>query len=287
MQGKRTRSGSSKCRFFWAFSLMFSALLCGFAPRTYAQQSANVESRSDEDLLKAMQNPVSDLISLPIQSITNLGVGPYKRTDYALSFQPVIPVKLSDDWLLVSRVILPVMWQSDPNQPSGRKFGLGDMNPSFFLVPAKQGDLMWGVGPAMVLPTASDRMLGLGKFGVGPSAVILAQPGEWTVGVVASNVWSVAGSSSRESVNRMSLQYFVSRILANDWYISTAPTMVANWRASSGERWLVPVGAGIGKLVMFDKSPVDFSVSFYRNVVRPTGDPLWQLNLQVSLAFPK
>jgi hypothetical protein len=242
---------------------------------------------SDEDLLKATQNPVADLISLPIQYITNFNIGPYNRTEHVVSLQPVIPVKLSEDWLLVSRIIQPIAWQPYLDQDSGGTFGLGDMNPTFFLAPRNPGDVIWGIGPAMVIPTATDDILGSGKFSLGPSAVVLVQPGNWTLGALVSNVWSVAGSDNHPSVNRMSLQYFISYNLKDDWYLTSAPTLVADWRASGGDQWLVPVGGGLGKLVMFGTMPVDLSASFYFNVVKPDGGSNWQLNLQLTLLFPK
>jgi hypothetical protein len=161
------------------------------------------------------------------------------------------------------------------------------MNPTFFLVPKNPGGVIWGVGPAMVLPTATDELLGQGKLSIGPSAVVLIQPGQWTLGAVVSNVWSVAGSDNRASVNRMSLQYFVSRILNDDWYITSAPTILADWKAKKDNRWLVPVGLAVGKLVTFGSTPVDFSGGFYTNVVKPDGAPDWQLSLQMTLMFPK
>jgi hypothetical protein len=242
---------------------------------------------SDEDLLKATQNPVADLISIPIQNITNFRVGPYNRTDNTVSFQPVIPMKLSEEWLLVTRIIQPVSWQPYPDHESGGQFGLGDMNPTFFLAPKNPGNVIWGAGPAMVIPTATGNILGSGKLSLGPSAVVLAQPGNWTVGALVSNVWSIAGKNSRPTVNRMSLQYFISYILKDDWYVSSAPILALDWRAKGGDQWLVPVGGGFGKLVTIGSSPVDFSASCYGNVVKPTGAPSWQLNLQVTLLFPK
>ncbi len=287
-QSMKTR-GKGQCAVVAGLILFFC--LFGFQGQGHALDETAPQTGkkafSDEELLKATQNPVADLISLPIQSITNFRSGPFNRTDTAISLQPVIPIALSDDILLISRIIQPIAWQPYQDRESGGQFGLGDMNPTFFLAPKNPGDVIWGAGPALVLPTATGRLLGQGKFSVGPSAVILAQPGNWTVGALASNVWSVAGKSDRPSVSRMSLQYFISYNLKDDWYVNSAPIMVADWRASARDRWLVPVGGGFGKLVMFGNSPVDFAASFYGNVVKPGGGPGWQMNLQMTLLFPK
>lgn len=261
-----------------------------FAQQGHSQDGTNsttTQAGPDHNLLKATQNPVADLISIPIQNITNFSIGPYKRNENSISLQPVIPMTLTDDWMLVSRIIQPVTWQPYLDRESGGTFGLGDMNPTFFLSPKNPDNIIWGAGPALLLPTATDKTIGQEKFCAGPSAVVLAQPGNWTIGALVSNVWSFAGSASREEINRMSLQYFLSYNLPDDWYLSSAPVMAANWRANSSDRWLVPVGGGFGKLVMIGNSPVDFSASAYNNVIRPDGAPNWQMNLQVTLLFPK
>lgn len=247
----------------------------------------NAESESDEALLKAAQNPVADLISVPILNTTNVGISPYGRSQNVLSFQPVIPWNISENWMLISRIILPLTWQPYPERKSGGEFGLGDMTPSFFVAPRKPGAVIWGAGPALVVPTATSQLLGQGKFALGPSVVVLAQPGQWTVGALVSNVWSVAGSGGRPPVNRMTLQYFLAYNLPRDWYLTAAPILVADWRAQAGDRWLVPVGGGVGKLVMFGQRPVDFSATFYGNAATPAGMPTWQMNFQMTLMFPK
>ena len=274
----------------FVFVCLFCMIRQGYSQEGSAPEpvhAQNMKAFSDEDLLKATQNPVADLISIPIQNITNFRIGPHNHTDNAVSFQPVIPVALSDEWLLVSRIILPVAWQPYPDHESGGQFGLGDLNPTVFLAPKNPGSLIWGIGPAMVIPTATGNILGSGKLCLGPSVVVLAQPGNWTVGALVSNVWSVAGLNYRPTVNKMSLQYFISYNLKDDWYVTSSPILAADWRAKSGDQWLVPFGGGFGKLVTIGSRPVDFMASGYANVVKPSGGPSWQLNLQVTLLFPK
>ncbi len=187
-----------------------------------------------EALQKAVQNPVASLISVPVQNNSNFSVGPYDRAQDVLNIQPVIPINVSKDWMLITRTIQPIVWQPYPNQGTGGEYGLGDMNPSFFLSPRKSGKLIWGVGPAFVIPTATNDILGQGKFSLGPSVVVLTQPGHWTLGALTNNVWSVAGSGGRPVVNQMLTQYFITYQLKKGWYVSSSPIITANWRASSG-----------------------------------------------------
>jgi len=161
-------------------------------------------------LQKATQNPVANLISVPLQNNTNFNYGASNRSQDVLNIQPVIPAHISKDWMIISRIIQPIIWQPYPNQKSGGEYGLGDMNPTFFLSPDKPGKVIWGVGPAFVIPTATSDITGQGKFSLGPSVVALVQPPHWTIGVLANNVWSVAGSGGRPPVNQFLLQYFIN-----------------------------------------------------------------------------
>jgi hypothetical protein len=238
-------------------------------------------------LAKATQNPVASLISVPIQNNSNFNVGPYDRTQDVLNIQPVIPVKLTDNWNLITRIIQPIVWQPYPNQNSGGQFGFGDMNPSFFLSPGKPGKLIWGVGPAFIVPTATNPILGQGKFSLGPSIVLLTQPGHWTIGTLINNVWSVAGSGSRPPVNQMLLQYFINYNMKKGWYLSVSPIITANWRASGGNIWTVPFGGGVGRIMKLGFQPVNLTAQFYGNAVRPTGSSPFGMRLQMALLYPK
>ena len=177
---------------------------------TADKPAAPDEESQAEALQKATQNPVASLISVPLQNNTNFGYGPYNRDQDVLNIQPVMPTHLGKNWMLISRIIQPIVWQPYPNQNAGGEYGLGDMNPTFFLSPAEPGKVIWGAGPAFVIPTATNTILGQGQFSIGPSFVALWQPDHWTIGALVNNVWSVAGESGRAPVNQMLLQYFIN-----------------------------------------------------------------------------
>jgi hypothetical protein len=244
-------------------------------------------STTTSDLQKAVQNPVASLISVPIQNNSNFGVGAFDRTQDVLNIQPVIPAKISKSWMLITRIIQPIIWQPYPDQPTGGESGFGDMNPTFFLSPAKPGKLIWGVGPAFAIPTATNQILGQDKFSMRPSVVALAQPGKWTLGALVNNVWSIAGSGSRPDVNQMLLQYFVNYNLNKGWYLTISPILTANWNASSGNVWTVPFGGGVGRVMKLGFQPVNISAAFYGNAVYPSGTSPWGMRLQIAFLFPK
>jgi hypothetical protein len=245
------------------------------------------ESASAEALQKATQNPVANLISVPIQNNDNFGIGPYNRTQNVLNIQPVIPAHIAKDWMLISRIIQPIVWQPYPAATTGGEFGLGDMNPTFFLSPAKPGKVIWGAGPAFVIPTATNDVLGQGKLSIGPSFVALAQPGHWTIGGLVNNVWSVAGSGGRPAVNQMLFQYFLNYNLKKGYYITVSPIITADWKASSGNTWTTPVGGGLGRIMKLGFQPVNLTAQFYGNAVHPVGGSPWTMRLQIALLYPK
>jgi hypothetical protein len=135
------------------------------APATVAKPAAD----NSAALVKATQNPVANLISVPLQNNSNFGIGPYNRTGDVFNIQPVIPMKLSEKVMLINRIIQPIVWQPYPTQPTGGQVGIGDMNPTLFLSPAHPGKLIYAAGPTFILPTATSPQTGQGKFSVGPS----------------------------------------------------------------------------------------------------------------------
>ena len=267
------------------FLIQLVAVLA-FSPAVWAQEKPAVEDQTG-DLQKATQNPIASLISVPLQSNTNFGVGPLDRTQNVLNIQPVIPVQVSKKWNLITRTIVPLIYQPDVTQRNLGVMGLGDINPTFFLSPAKPGKLIWGIGPSFILPTATNSVLGQGKWSAGPSVVALMQPGHWTIGALVNNVWNFAGRSDKPAVKQMLLQYFINYNLKKGWFTVLAPIITANWKASRGNVWTVPFGGGIGRIMKFGTQPVNLSVQFYGNATHPAGTSPWSMRMQLAFLFPK
>lgn len=246
-------------------------------------------SGADEasDLAAKTQNPVANLISVPLQENLDYGIGPNARARSTLNVQPVIPMHLFGNWNLIARIIVPFVYQPDTTMPTGGSSGLGDINPQLFVTPAKAGALIWGLGPAFLLPTSTQTSLGTGRWATGPTAVVLVQPKPWTLGVLASNLWSFAGEDGRPNINQLTLQYFVNYNLPRGWYLTSAPILSANWKAASGDTWLVPFGGGAGKVFKVGKQAMNGSLGAYGNAIKPAGAPDWQLRVQLAFLFPK
>lgn len=262
-------------------------------PKNAPGEALASEAESPDKLRKAAQNPVASLISVPIQENWNFNIGPSSRIQNVMNIQPVIPVTVGTDWNLIVRWVTPVIYQPVPiPQASGSpiqsgSYGLGDMQPGFFLSP-KRSKVIWAVGPQFLLPTATQTgILGQGKFGLGPSAVVLVQPGKWTVGALVNNVWSVAGNGHLPDVNQLLFQYFINYNLKKGWYLTWQPTITANWEAKNGGRWVVPMGGGVGRIMRLGFQPVNVGLQFFANAVHPPGASPWGMRMQIAFLFPK
>jgi hypothetical protein len=253
------------------------------------------QSDADEKrkLAEAAQNPVADMISLPIQNNMGLAYGPHsygdgRRVQNIMNVQPVVPVHLNENWNLISRTILPILEQPLAGNKNAQKWGIGDVNETLFLSPAKPKHLIWGIGPILGFPTATDsEVLGTQKWTVGPSIVALKIKGPWVVGGLANQQWSYAGADNRRSVNLMLVQPFINYNFGHGTYLTSVPIMTANWaNHNPGQCWTIPIGGGIGQIVKIGKLPVNFSVQGYYHIMHPTMAPDWTLRLQVMLLFP-
>ncbi|MFN9211312.1 MAG: neuromedin U [Betaproteobacteria bacterium] len=258
-----------------------------------AALAASAPARAEltaEQLAKLAQNPVGNLVSLPLQTNTNFNTGPLNGTQNVLNIQPVIPFELSPDWNLITRTILPLIWQPEFVPGQGSRFGLGDLQLSSFVSPAKPGanGLIWGAGAIVQAPTDTND-LGNKNWGLGPTAVLLRlKPGDpWVYGALVNNVWSLSSSGRGGSYNNFLIQPFVNYNLPGGTYINTVPIITADWKADSGQQWTVPLGLGVGHIFHFGKLPVNAQLGGYYNVVRPDNGPNWQLRAQVQLMFPK
>ena len=262
-------------------------LLTATTPAAFADKGDGIIDPGEDEiaeLARAVQNPVASLISVPIQNNTAFDWGPQGGTLNVANIQPVFPFDISDNWNLITRTIFPIISQPELIPGQGRETGLGDVVFTAFFSPAKAGKLIWGVGPAVNIPTATDDRLGAKEWGLGPSVVFLTMPGNWVLGGLMNNIWDVNGSTD---INFFFSQWFANYNLDNGWYLTTAPIITANWEASSGNRWTIPVGGGGGKVFMAGKQPMNVNLQAYYNIEAPMFVGDWSSRIQVQFMFPK
>lgn len=284
----------------WILSVTISILYCGvvaaraqepsYATKTVQQSSDTAKPEQESsDIAKAAQNPIAHMISVPIENDFYPQTGINKDNEYVLEIKPVVPIPLSKDWNLITRTIIPVIQTPDLTAEIKGTSGLGDIQESLFFSPTKAGlgGIIWGAGPAISVPTASEHIYGTGKTSIGPTVVVLKSQGHWLFGSLVQNLWSVeAGPRERPAVNQMLLQPFVNYNLPHKWYLTSSPIITANWRLDDG-RWLVPVGGGVGKIVRFGKVPVNIYGQVFGNAEYPNGTSKWSARFQMQFLFPR
>jgi hypothetical protein len=254
-----------------------------------AESSAAPAADDAQDLAKKLANPIASLISVPLQSNFDCGIGPADDgCRYTLNVQPVIPISISDDWNIISRTIMPVIYQNDIFPGAGDQFGLGDITQSLFLspkAPSSFGGLIWGAGPVFLIPTGTDDLLGTEKFGIGPTAVVLKQAGPWTIGILANHIWSVAGDDDRADVSSTFLQPFINYTTKDAWTFSLNTESSYDWK---GEHWSVPINAVVSKLVKLGDQPLSIGGGLRYWAESPESGPEgFGGRLIVTFLFPK
>lgn len=247
-------------------------------------QAEQIEADRSADLAKTAQNPLATIVTFPFQFNFNNGVGPFKRRQTTLNIQPVIPFP-AGEWTIIARTIIPYI--SIPVGETEAITGFGDWSVSIFASPLPTGDLSWGVGPVFLLPTATTEALGQEVLSLGPTAVLFWGPGSWTLGFVVNNVWSVTGASGRESVNQLFAQWFVNYNFGGGWALGTAPIVLCDWKADSGDQCVFPLGGQLSKVLRFGTMPVNVLAGYYYNVEHPEDGATNQVRVQVNLLFPQ
>ncbi len=253
-----------------AIMVLFSVLSAGSA---YAQDS-------NAELATELSNPIASLISVPFQTNYDDGYGTGNGHKVFTNVQPVIPFKLNENWNLISRTIIPIVWdQNDisPLGPSGHQSGLGDSLQSFWLSPSQPkptgslGNLVWGVGPAIALPTGnSDPLLGSGKWSLGPTAIGLFIKGGLVYGALVNHVWDVAGKSGRADVSSTFIQPFVPYTTPQAITFSVNTESTYNWETDT---WSIPLNFQISKLTSIGQQKVSFQAGLRYWADSPTGGP--------------
>jgi hypothetical protein len=246
---------------------------------------------SAEELAKLAQNPIANLISVPFQSNTNFNVGPLQGTQEVLNIQPVIPFELNSEWNVITRTIVPIIWNPALSPTIDSTSGLGDIVFSALLSPGKPGEFIWGAGPIFQLPTNSKPELGNKNWGMGLEGVVLRieKGSPWVYGAIINNIWSLTSDKQGGSYSNFLLQPFVNYNIpdGDGLYLQTAPEFTASWKADSGQQWTVPLGGGVGKVFHFGRLPVNMHLTAYYNVVKPDYGSNWQIQLQMQFMFPK
>jgi hypothetical protein len=244
---------------------------------------APAAAQTADELAKQTQNPVASLISVPLQGNWDFGLGDRDAVGTLLNVQPVMPFGISSDMNIILRVIMPLT--SQPGSDGTRINGLADIVATAFVSPAKTGRMTWGVGPVFLLPAAINASLGAEKFGIGPSVVVLTQPGAFTVGLLFNHIWSVSGANDRSDVNSTFLQPFLNYNLGSGLSIGVSSEATANWEAD--QAWTAPLLLNVSKVTRLGTRPVSFTLAAGPAIASPDGGASWRFRLAASFLFPR
>jgi hypothetical protein len=241
---------------------------------------------SNNDVSKETENPVSRQITLPLLFQADFFDGADHLTKSTFEVdQAIVPFRLNDDWSLITRTKLPA--EALPPVKPGNPWsdGLSNGYTTFFLSPEYGRDFYWGAGPVLSYP-ATNATLGATRFGSGPSVAFMHQDaGPWVYGLVANNIWTFGRATGSNATNEMLLNPFLSYHFRDGWAVSTSPDITANWIAS-GNKWTVPLGGVVSKVIQIGDQPVKLEVGAYYNAVRPIAsqDP-WQFQATLTFVF--
>lgn len=242
------------------------------------------EDSGDAALAKKLNNPIASLISVPFQLNFDKGYGPKDAGRITLNIQPVIPFSLSEDWNLILRTIVPVIWQDALADGLDSEWGIGDTLQSFFFSPKEEvGGWIIGAGPVVSWPTGTNPDLRSEALGLGPTIVALRQHDGWTYGMLANQVWSVTESEHSKTINSTFLQPFV----AYTW--PTATTLTLNTESSydwTDEEWTVPINLMVSQVLRLGKLPISLQLGGRYYAEAPEDGPEWGMRFTFTLLFP-
>jgi hypothetical protein len=247
-------------------------------------QTGESAASADSAAKDAAQNPLASTISVPFQNNTYYEVGPLDGNVNALIVEPVIPFKLGANWNLITRTIVPILRAPSFEVSGDSVQGLGNVQPQFYFSPSHPGKIIWGLGPQLWLPTATDDRLGINKVGGGVDGVVVTSLGHFMLGSLVNNMWTPQ-NDRHQKVNQFTLNPFVFYNFAKGWYVVSSPVITADWTAQPGEKWTVPVGGGAGRIFKAGAQPVNARVQFWKDVKTPTFGQSWTMQAQIQVLF--
>jgi hypothetical protein len=250
-----------------------------------AASSASVTVQQQADVAEVgakLSNPISDVWALFTEFDLTFSDGDVNRGKSKVGgrmiFQPVLPIPLygsgEKQWRFITRPTIPVHFsQPVPRGPDmfDHKAGLGDIQvPMIISPPAKNWIL--GAGPTWLFPTSTEDAFGRQQWGVGPAVVVGYYTEKVILGVFPQYFFGIGSRGDRRSdvadASYLNLLYFLFYNLPNAWQIGLSPTITYDHRASSGNKWNVPVGLAVSKTTLIGGMPVKFELGIEYSVVR-------------------
>ena len=278
--------------------LFATPLWAADAPAATAPAEGEKHGESLTEVNKKLSNPISSTWSIQFQQNNYLldpGPGQSLRWNSNLNFQPVMPVPLTSNWNLITRIVLPLFNSQphpDPHNPTNieRTTGFGDTAWMEMLSPSPKlvgGNWLLGLGPTFILPTASTDWTGQDKWQVGPAVVVGYLSKKWMLGAFVQN-WTSTGGSGDRGTNQMNLQPIATYFLPHGWSFGYSGNVLANWKAgSAGDTWTVPLGLNVAKVVNIAGLHVKLQLAGQYMVHQPDHfGQKWNIQWQMTPVIP-
>jgi len=255
------------------------------ADTTVLQLQVATETNDSAEIAQKLTNPLAAMISVPLQNWFDFNLGPHEDGfRYTMEAQPVYPMQISKDWNLLSRTTIPVVYQQDVTGQTTQA-GLSDSTEALFLSPVHTKSIVWGAGPVFLIPTGTNGLLSTRKFGIGPTVVVLKHKGRTNAGLLASQVWSVAGSASHPYVSQTYAQPFFAYTTTKAWTFAATSYDTYNWTAG---RWTAIVNPlRVSKLLKLGPQRLSVGGALRCTVTSPQYQPKGcGLEFTVTLVYP-
>lgn len=262
--------------------VLFAILACARSGLAAQEAVAPSVQESPLELARELTNPFADIYHIPLNQNPDFGIGPDDdQWSWTLTIQPVLPIHLNEEWNLLSRTILPVIYRDFGDR---EELGLGDTTQTFYLSPrrATTGGWVWGFGPIFLLPIATEDEFGKDKWGAGPALGLLNRAGPWTVGLLANSIWSFAGSGD-ERVQTSFLQPFIDYTFDSMTTLSLNTESTYDWE---NREWSVPIHLVVRQLFAFGDRRITVGLGGRYYADGPDDGPEWGLRLSVIIVLP-
>ena len=275
--------------------MRLSAVFLGFVWACMVAAPATALADDAAEMQKKLQNPLANIRAFLTDNFVAFDTGSNDDVSWGFNLQYYHALDFPEkQYALLPRFVLPVMGlepgtrvtsvgQVPGSDSASRYSGIGDAQIQLYYAPNIEGDWKYGVGPVVSMPTASRKQLEGAQWGGGAGVIITGPLAEKTnLAMIVANVWGNSGK-----YNTMTIQPILSYDLTPGNSLIYNAIWSADWEASSGDRWTIPLGLSYNKTWdMGGGHGLDFVIGPYYNAARPDGAARWQINYSINWLFP-